>query len=82
MNFIDITRIEVFSEHVKHLNDKCVKFCAIYMRTSVLNALRAAPDLPQITILHNITEMKQHCLLREKTLIIGGSAPEFIGKTL
>lgn len=82
VNFIDITGIEVLSEHVKHLRDKGIKFCAIYMRTSVLNALREAPDLPQMTVLHNITEMKQYCLGREKTLVLGGSMPEIIGKAL
>jgi MFS superfamily sulfate permease-like transporter len=80
VNFIDITGIEVFCEHVRHLREKNVKFAAIYMRTSVLNALREAPDLPEITILHNITEMKQCCLGRDKTLVLGGSLPEYIGK--
>lgn len=80
VNFVDITGIEVLSEHIKHLKDQGIMFYALYMRTSVLQSLKQVSDLPQITVLHNIAEMKQYCLARERTLVLGGTQPEKIGK--
>lgn len=79
VNFIDITGIEVFSEHVRHMHEAGVRVYVIYMRSSVFDALKHAPDLPVITVLHNITEMKHYCVGGDKTLVLGGSQPETIG---
>lgn len=79
VNFIDITAIEVLSEHIKHLGDNHIHFYAIYVRRTVQKSLTHAPELPQMTILHNISEMMQHCVRRSKTLALGATQPEVIG---
>lgn len=79
VNFMDITGIEVLDEYVKRLRERGISFATIYMRNSVVAALRNVPELHQMTILHNIAEMKEYCMPHKHALIIGGSTPEIIG---
>lgn len=80
VNFIDITGIEALDDYVKRLRERGISFATIYMRNSVVAALRNVPELHRITILHNIAEMKEYCMPHERRLVLGGTTPEIIGK--
>lgn len=82
VNFMDVTGIEILSDCIRRFRDQGISFNMIYVRSSVLRGLKHAPDLVPITILHNIAEMRQHCLQKERMLVIGGTTPETIGSKI
>lgn len=61
INFIDSTGIEVLAEFVRDMHARHVSVFALYMRGSVKARLQKISGFPEITILHNIAEMRSLC---------------------
>ncbi len=70
VNFIDMTAAELLAELVHDLESTRIHIATIYLNAVVQKALETAPDFPNLTILHNIAEMKSWCQSGTKDLML------------
>lgn len=80
VNFVDITAAEILSDFLEKLHARNMHLAVIYLRTGMRQALGAMPGLFDITVLHNISELKQYCIPHGRTLVISGTQPERLGR--
>ena len=77
VHFIDVTAMETFAEYIEKLDKKHIDIALIYLRRQVRDALSRMPRVKDVTILHNLNELKQFCLPENAhLLVLSGSQPE------
>jgi hypothetical protein len=77
---VDITAAEILSDFLEKLHGRGIHIAVIYLRQGFRRALETMPGLFDVTILHNIQELKQYCVPQNRTLVIAGSQPERLGR--
>ncbi len=80
INMVDITASEILSVFFEKLHAQGIHVAVIYLRTGFRQALETMPGIFDITVLHNIQELKQYCVPQNRTLVIAGSQPERLGR--
>jgi MFS superfamily sulfate permease-like transporter len=80
VNFVDITASEILSNFLEKLHLQGVHLAVIYLRKGMRQALESMPGLFDVTVLHNISELKQYCVPQNRTLVIAGTHPERLGR--
>ncbi len=80
INMVDITAAEILSDFLEKLHTKGIHIAVIYLRTGFREALTNMPGLFDITVLHNISELKQYCVPQNRTLVLSGTQPERLGR--
>lgn len=77
---IDITALETLSEHIEKLKKRGIHVCFMYLRRVLREALKRLPSLPEVTVIHNISELRQLSVSeKEHMLALSGSHPEKLG---
>lgn len=77
INFVDITAMEILSAYLEKLHKGGIHIAVIYLRRALREALINMPGDFDVTVLHNISELKQFCLPENAhTLVLNGSLPE------
>jgi len=80
VDFMDTTAAEIFSDFLERLHTRNVHLAIIYLRKGMRHALETMPGLFDVTVLHNISELKQYCVPHHGTLILTGTQPERLGR--
>lgn len=81
VHFVDITALETLAENIEKLRERGIETCFIYLRRALRDALMNMPQFAGITVLHNISELKQFALPGSShTLVLAGSHPEKLGR--
>jgi anti-anti-sigma regulatory factor len=80
VNFVDITASEILSDFLEKMHGKGIHLAVIYLRDGMRQALETISGHFEITVLHNISELKQYCLPQGHTLVLSGTQPEKIGR--
>jgi anti-anti-sigma regulatory factor len=78
INFVDITAMEVLGTFLEKQHAKGVQIAVIYLRRGFREALEHMPGEFEVTILHNLSELRQFCIPQNKTLVLSGSRPDKI----
>ena len=81
VNFVDITASEILSDFLEKLHARGTHLAIIYLRNGMRHALETMPGIFDITVLHNINELKQYCVPQNRTLVISGTQPERLGRS-
>ncbi len=80
VHFIDITALDMLIENIERLKKRGVHVCFLYLRRALREALGRLPNLSEVTILHNINELRQLSVSdRGHMLFLAGSHPEKLG---
>jgi hypothetical protein len=77
---VDITASEILSDFLEKLHARSMHIAIIYMRNGMRHALETMPGIFDITVLHNISELKQYCVPQHRMLVLSGSQPEKLGR--
>jgi len=81
IHFVDITALELLEEHFEKLAKRGIRVSLIYLRRAVREALERMPSMTEITIIHNIDELRRYVVQDPRhTLVLTGSHPEKLGK--
>ncbi len=80
INMVDITASEILSDFFEKLHARGMHIAVIYLRRGFRQALETMSGLFDVTILHNISELKQFCVPQPRTLVLAGGQPEHIGR--
>lgn len=80
INFVDITAMEVFGAFLEKQHANKVHIAVIYLRRGFREALEHMPGIFDVTILHNLGELRQFCIPHGTTLVLSGSKPERIAR--
>ena len=80
VHFVDITALETLADNIEKLRERGIETCFIYLRRALREALTHMPQFSGITVLHNISELKQFALPGSRTLVLAGSQPEKLGR--
>lgn len=80
INFVDITASEILSDFLEKLQAQKIHIAVIYLRLGLRQALQTMTGSFEVTILHNISELKQYCIPQNRTLVLASSQPEKIGR--
>jgi sulfate permease, SulP family len=76
VHFIDSTALETFAEYLDTLEVRKIEVALIYLRRDVRNSLTRMQRIKNLTILHNIEELKQFGLRDERVLVLSSTHPE------
>ncbi len=81
MHFADITALESLAENIRRLRERDIETCFIYLRRTLRNALSNMTEFSDITILHNLNELRQFTAPGGSHMLdLAGSQPEKLGK--
>lgn len=80
INFVDITAMEIFGAFLEKWHARSMHLAVIYLRTGFREALEHMPGIFDVTVLHNLSELKQFCIPQNRTLVLTGTKPERIGR--
>ncbi len=77
INFVDITAMEILSAYLEKLHERGIHIAVIYLRRALREALINMPGDFEVTVLHNIDELKHFCIPENAhTLVLNGTLPE------